>query len=266
MNSAFPSSTLTSLPKPTSNHTPILLKVSTTIPKPNLFRFENAWLKHNDFLLAVLPAWHEVAPQGAAARLMGSLKAVRCALKGWARRKRAPPSLHLNCKFVIYLLDVLEEGRLLSTGEAFLRQACQERLALSLRERAAYWKQRGKQRAIREGDSNTAFFHAHASARLRRNAIGTLEIDGVQVATHDAKVTVFTQHLRALLGEQPPAALSLDVGALYAGAAAVRGMNRNSSPGPDGFGPGFYTAAWATVASAVMAMAKAFQDEEAELE
>ncbi|CAN6233698.1 unnamed protein product [Urochloa humidicola] len=284
MNASFPNSTLTSLSKPTSDHTPILLTISTSIPKPNLFRFENSWLKHSDFLPSVLPAWHSVAPPGATAALVGSLKAVRCASKNWARRKRAPPSLHLNCKFVIYMLDVLEEGRSLSAGEHSLRWACRERLELSLRERAAYWKQRGKQRAIREGDSNTAFFHAHTSARLRRNAIGTLEVDGVQVTSHDAKTAVLTEHLKALLGAQVPPPASFDVGALYTSApavdltglvapfttgealAAVHSMNRNSSPGPDGFGPGFYMATWGTVAPAVMAMARAFHAGNAELE
>ncbi|CAN6206900.1 unnamed protein product [Urochloa humidicola] len=275
MNTSYPSSTLTSLPKLTSDHTPLLLKISTDIPKPNLFRFENAWLKDRDYLPSVLPAWHSVTFSDAAGALVGSLKAVRCASKSWARRKRAPPSLHLNCKFVVYLLDVLEEGRILSAGEVLLRQACRDCLALSLRERAAYWKQRGKQRAIREGDSNTAFFHAHASARLRRNAISTLEVDSVLVASHDAKTTVLTQHLSALLGTQGATTSTIDVTSLYAGTpnvdlaglvapfterealAAVHGMNRNSSPGPDGFGPGFYAAAWQTVSPAVMAMVSA---------
>ncbi|CAN6352985.1 unnamed protein product [Urochloa humidicola] len=285
MSTTYPNSVLTSLPKPTSDHTPILLKISTEIPKPNLFRFENAWLKHSDFLPSVLSAWNVDVPAGATATLVRLLKSVRCASKRWARCKRAPPSLHFNCKFVIYMLDVLEEGRLLSAGERFLRQACQERLALSLRERAAYWKQRGKHRAIREGDSNTRFFHAHASARLRRNTIRSVEADGATVTSHEGKTRAFTNHLRQLLGEQPGASpTTFDVHHLYADApkvntapliapfteqeawAAVRGMNRNSSPGPDGFGPGFYCAAWNTVAPAVMAMAHAFQTGDAELD
>ncbi|CAN6345376.1 unnamed protein product [Urochloa humidicola] len=144
--------------------------------------------------------------------------------------------------------------------------------------------QRGKQRAIREGDSNTAFFHAQACARLRRNTIGVLEIDGVQVSTHDGKTTALTQHLRALLAAPSAPPPPLNVAALYANTptvdltglvapfmerealAAVREMNRNSSPGPDGFGLGFYTAAWGTVAPGVMAMAQAFQEGEAKLE
>jgi exonuclease III len=48
-STAFPNSSLVSAPKPTSDHTPILLTISTSIPKPNLFRFENAWLYHQDF-------------------------------------------------------------------------------------------------------------------------------------------------------------------------------------------------------------------------
>ncbi|CAO2141472.1 unnamed protein product [Urochloa humidicola] len=133
MSTTYPNSSLTSLPKPTSNHTPILLSLSTTIPKPNLFRFENGWLKHRDFLPAILPAWHTTNARGATATLVGALKAVRCASKVWARTKRAPPTFQLNCKFVIYLFDMLEEGRVLSAGEHWLRQECRDHLAVSLR-------------------------------------------------------------------------------------------------------------------------------------
>jgi hypothetical protein len=182
------------------------------------------------------------------------------------------------------MFDVLEESRDLSAGEQFLRKACQDKLAISIHERAAYWKQRGKQRAIREGDANTQFFHAHASQRLRRNLIRALEVDGVIVSSHNAKTAALTNHLRLLLGVEHPAAWSFSLENLYTAAArvsaapliaefteaearaAVRAMNRNSSPGPDGFGPGFYCAAWDTVAPAVMAMANAFHRGGAELE
>lgn len=103
--------------------------------------------------------------------MVSSLKAVWCASNAWARRKRAPPTLLQNCKFVIYLLDVLEEGCCLFASEILLPRDCQDRLALVMRERAAYWKQRGKYRAIREGDANNNFFHEQATQRLHRNNI-----------------------------------------------------------------------------------------------
>jgi len=81
MAAAFPNSSLTSLPKPTSDHTPILLSLSTSIPKPNVFCFENGWLKHHDFLPTILPAWQEANGRNAAVVLVGSLKAVRGASK-----------------------------------------------------------------------------------------------------------------------------------------------------------------------------------------
>jgi hypothetical protein len=40
----FPATTLTSLVRPTSDHMPLLVTLSTTIPRPNTFRLENAWL------------------------------------------------------------------------------------------------------------------------------------------------------------------------------------------------------------------------------
>ncbi|CAO2185858.1 unnamed protein product [Urochloa humidicola] len=280
----YPNTTLTSLPKPTSDHTPIFLSISTAIPKPNLFRFENAWLHHQDFLPSVLPAWHTGTQGDAAARLVRSLKAVRCASKVWARGRRAPPALHQNCKFVIYLFDVLEESRLLSVGERALRAECQERLASALRDQATYWKQRGKRRAIREGDANTSFFQAHACQRLRRNHIRAIEVDGVLVTGHDAKTRALTAHLQRLVGTAIAPTIAFDIDALYANLpkvqhgpltapfseseaqAAVRAMKRASSPGPDGFGPGFYKAAWSTVSASIMEFAAAFQEGSADLE
>ncbi|CAO2043009.1 unnamed protein product [Urochloa humidicola] len=284
MSLAYPNSTLTSLPKPTSDHTPIQLRLSTSIPKPNLFRFENAWLKHDDFLPTILPAWHANGSRGAAASVVSSLKAVRCASKLWARRKRAPPLLHQNCKFVIYLFDMLEEGRVLSTGERHLRNACREQLTLSLREQAAYWKQCGKRRAIHEGDANTRFFQMHAGARLRRNNIRAIEVDGVAVSSHEGKTRALTAHLSNLLGACSATGHQVDVDTLYHDAARVNaaalvapfteqearavvwGMSRNSSPGPDGFGPGFYRAAWSTINAALLDLANSFHDGTAELE
>jgi hypothetical protein len=49
-------------------------------------------------------------------------------------------------------------------------------------------------------------------------------------------------------------------------AAAVKGMNRQSAPGPDGFGPSFYGAAWTEIKSQVMEVVSAFHPEDLELE
>jgi len=255
------------------------------IPKPNTFRFENAWLLHADFLPTVLPAWHcAVPPLDAAGALAASLKAVRRKAKVWSRVKRSPPQLHHNCRFLIYLLDTAEEFRRLSAGERLLRQLSQDRLALALREQAAIWKQRGKVRAIKESDCNTKFFHANACHRLRQNQIKMIEVDGQPVTAHDAKTAALTSHFQQTLGSPGDASWSFNVEDLYADCprvsemaliapfcssealTAVRAMNAHSAPGPDGFGPSFYKAAWNTVQPQLMAFLDAFYNLEAELE
>jgi hypothetical protein len=44
--SSFPSNSLTTLPRQTSDHKPLLVSMSTSIPKSQIFRFENTWLYH----------------------------------------------------------------------------------------------------------------------------------------------------------------------------------------------------------------------------
>jgi hypothetical protein len=46
---------------------------------------------------------------------------------------------------------------------------------------------------------------------------------------------------------------------------AVCAMNRNSAPRPDGFGPSFYKASWATVKVQVMTFLHAFHNGEVDL-
>jgi hypothetical protein len=198
----FPSCSLQSLPRPTSDHTPLLASLSTDIPKSNIFRFENAWLLNNSFLPDVLPAWHEINHPDAAGALAGRLKSVRAATKVWNRRNRAPPTIIQNCKFIIQLFDSLEEDRCLSNAEIQVRQLSSERLALELKKKAAYWKQRGKFRAMREGDSNTAFFQAQANGRMRRNKIRSIEVDGVLVTNHNGKVQALNDYFKAIIGTE----------------------------------------------------------------
>jgi hypothetical protein len=96
---------------------------------------------------------------------------------------------------------------------------CRDRLAISLRERAAYWKQRGKCRAIREGDANTGFFHIYMPVQTNAYAktkIRGIEVNGLTVTAHDAKAAALTSHLRALL-EVQPAVHAIDMNHSYEG-------------------------------------------------
>ncbi|KAJ1275668.1 hypothetical protein BS78_05G153400 [Paspalum vaginatum] len=283
-STAYPSANLTSTTRTTSDHKPLLVSFSSTVPKSNIFRFENAWLKNTSFLPAVLPVWHGCSTsRDAAGSLAGKLKAVRAAAKRWAKQWRAPPCIIPNCKFLILLLDSLEEGRALSPAERQVRRLCADRLHQELRERAAYWKQRGKHKAIREGDANTAFHHARATQRRRRNQISCIMVEGQAVTDHNGIVAAATSYYKMLMGQQVQVRWAFDLATLYPAqgsdlgsldgefvvaevVAAIRGMDKNSAPGPDGFGPSFYNAAWQTIKEEVMALLCAFHSGHLELE
>jgi hypothetical protein len=154
---------------------------------------------------------------------------------------------------------------------------------MELKQRAAYWKQRAKFRAVREGDSNTAFFHAHATTRMRRNTIKSIAVNRVQVTNHSVKVHALTEHFKGIIGIPGSSVWHFSCAQLYQdlpqarddltlpiteqeAVAAIKSMNRCSAPGPDGFGPSFYTAAWQTVREAVLSFLTAFYEGNVQLE
>jgi hypothetical protein len=206
------------------------------------------------------------------------------AAKVWQRNHKFNPLFENNCKFIIDLFDLFEETRSLSAEEALLRVTCRSTLERLVLARAAHWKQRGKFRAIVEGDENSKFFHARASQRLRRNSIRTLVVGGVAVAAHDAKAAALFAFYNNLLGRQLAVQWEFDVDALYSGCprvngdaligafslleveAAINSVDRASAPGPDGFGPAFYRAIWATAHPALLRMFEKFHSRSVDLE
>ena len=96
----FPNSMLTSRIRSTSDHVPLLDTLSTDIPKPNIFRFENAWLKHPLFLATTLPAWSLSQPRNdAACSLVARAKAFRQVAKVWKKQHKNPPPSTITAVF-----------------------------------------------------------------------------------------------------------------------------------------------------------------------
>ncbi|KAJ1278509.1 hypothetical protein BS78_04G085000 [Paspalum vaginatum] len=284
LGSVFPNSTLTSLVHSTSDHTPLLASFTTTIPRSTLFRFENSWLKNSTFLPCASRAWEAAPHHGDAAGVLARcLKEVRGAAKVWSRSARAPPSVKCNCKFLLHLFDFLEEHRQLSVGEQALREIAREHLAAVARTMAAYWKQRGKVRAIKHEDACTKYFMAKASQRLRKNQIRGVQCDGQVLYDHQSKTEALTKYYEQLLGSSVPTSWGFGLDRLYANrervqqdaliapfseqefGTALKSINKNSAPGPDGFGAGFYSAAWNFIKPVVMSFADGFYKGEIQL-
>jgi exonuclease III len=55
--SHYPNTLLLPLSKPTSDHIPCMVQIDTTIPKADVFRFENFWVQQPDFFDLVQSSW-----------------------------------------------------------------------------------------------------------------------------------------------------------------------------------------------------------------
>jgi hypothetical protein len=167
-NTTFPNSSLSSLPRPVSDHHALAVSAATSIPNPAHFRFENSWLIDPDFLPSTIPSWAPRLPVGdAALDIAASIKRFQTRAKAWKKEHWYVPQFDNNCCFVINLLDFVEELRPLSGDEGDLRRDARDQLASSVCRAAAHWKQRAKVRLLKEGDVNTCYFHAQASQRFR---------------------------------------------------------------------------------------------------
>lgn len=80
---SFPNTLAFPLAMTTSDHSPCVISFQTSIPKPQIFRFENKWLDMEGFLPLVEKAWtRSIQYEDAAKRITAKFKAVRKDLKG----------------------------------------------------------------------------------------------------------------------------------------------------------------------------------------
>jgi hypothetical protein len=70
------------LARDVSNHHPCLILMTTDIPKAKVFRFENHWLLHDEFMPVMEHKWNVVVPSvDSAKRLMAKFKNLRRVLR-----------------------------------------------------------------------------------------------------------------------------------------------------------------------------------------
>lgn len=119
---------------------------------------------------------------------------------------------------------------------------------------------------------------------MRQNQIRTLDVNGSTLTAHDDKVKALTDHFTSILGAVQPTTWNFDLSSLYNGyptacadeltapftnteaKATIHAMNKASTPGPDGFGPSFYQAAWPELEQKLMTFHHSFHDNTADLE
>jgi len=145
---------------------PCKIQISTSIPKANIFRFENFWPLLPGFQEVVQHVWETTATKrDISLTLTAKFKHLRQALKHWTRATSNLKVLISNCNMVIFFMDWLEELRPLFSAEFLFRDIIKRHLQRLLLFQQLYWKKRYTVRWTKFGDENTKFFQAMATER-----------------------------------------------------------------------------------------------------
>jgi hypothetical protein len=196
------------------------------------------------------------------------MKDTQSELRAWRKQKPNLSQQETDRWIVINLLDYVEELRPLFLLERNLRTLIVNILSRVTQAKLQLWKQLSKIRAAINGDENTRYFHACANRRHRRNKIQIIEHEGCELHNHDQNATILHSFYFDLLecsrttnwrfpieDLNPKGALVLDHLAPPFDHTkiwqAYRHMHVNASSSPNGFGPLFFKATWATISSDV---------------
>nr|CAD1819928.1 unnamed protein product [Ananas comosus var. bracteatus] len=273
----FPRSTLRALPRPRSDHTPLVLSAFTFIPSSNLFRFETFWLRHPAISEVVSTAWNSTLPSSNPVNLFSfKLQSVQSALRKWS----AGLSLRLQqqanlCLMWIDWLDKAEECRSLTPLERGLRPKLKVRYEELCLQEEMKWKQRSRVHWLKVGDTNTKFFHLKATCRRNVNFISRIS-NGVTVLS--SPVTI-ADHLFSFfssqLGTERGSTASINFLDLYSDSdpdlsslqeeftvaevkRAVFASSPEKAPGPDGLPMLFYQRFWSLLKNDILSIFNCF--------
>jgi hypothetical protein len=170
----------------------------------------------------------------------------------WSDKKVGCVKLQLMiAREVVLRLDIAMESRQLSQDERQLRAHLKHAyLGLASLERTMA-RQRAKITWLREGDTNTSFFHQHAAYRRQKNMIHSMQVDGAGISDHAAMAEATFTHFEGLLGTSVDRVHSLDLDFLSTHSEdlseleaaftedeiweVIRRLPPGKAPGPDGF-------------------------------
>jgi len=123
----------------TSDHSPCLISIKTTIPKGKIFGFENYLMEHEQFLNIVQHGWSLPSFQSDSGKVItAKFKNLRRVIRAWQSQLSNLKANIANVKLVLSFLGLLEEFRDLSLQEWNFRHILEQRLVSLLKQQKIY--------------------------------------------------------------------------------------------------------------------------------
>lgn len=193
----FPNARLKNLIAPISDHSPIILCLEEAVQYNcrRRFRFENGWLREPSLVDIVNNSWENAHDGDILMKLQHCSKEM----------EQLSKSLNFNFrKAIIDCKNSMEEARLWDDEQGVAGYLSQKEKMISLLlQEEDYWRQRAKAFWLKDGDSNTRYFHIAASARKRANYIKKLmNVEGVVVSRQDELCEVARGYFQELFQAQ----------------------------------------------------------------
>jgi len=276
---SYPDTTTLPLARQVSDHLPCMIKIGTTIPKSKIFRFENYWLKHDDFKDVVRKVWvSTVRGSDIAKTITAKFKVLRRDIKIWAKFVSCLKQQIAELNECIFSPRFIEEFRFLSSFEWNCRHLLKETLLNLLQHQQIYWKQRGKIKGVKFGDENTNFFHTKATTNHRHNNIAImLNEDTVEISDHAGKAAILWDSFKKRLVHSEGHKMFFDLPHLYDNNVnpqifqdleipfsdeeindVVKNLPSDKSLGLDGFNNEFLKSCWDIIGHDVRQLIHAF--------
>ncbi|XP_031127667.1 uncharacterized protein LOC116029767 [Ipomoea triloba] len=241
----------------TSDHSAIFLSLHgyPTWLATRKFKFESAWLLDANCRQVVEASWHQSAAFDFQQRI------INCGQDLWRWGADHFRKFGKKIQQLRGRLENLKRSSVLADITCFHEVEVELRTLLTQEE--IYWRQRSKQLWLKEGDSNTKYFHRFASHRRKTNHLQRLkdstgcwvEGDGM----HNEIVRYYEEIFKTVEGDR---GILVDVPTRLSQATndillqpvesdevrtALFSMAPNKAPGPDGMMPSFYQSFWTIV-------------------
>ena len=265
------------LPRPVSDHCPVMLDSDGVKSEPSPFRFENMWLKFEGFKDLLRGWWQSLHFSGSFSFVLASkLKALKGVLKVW--NKEVFGRVELKKKEALSRISFWDEvgkDKELSLVEGEEREKARENYKEWVDLEEVSWRHKSREIWLKEGNRNMGFFHRMTNSHRRRNSITSIRINGRRLVKEaevkEGLVSAFQSLLSApinwrlpfpdlyfnLIGEDQSAKLE-EMFTEEEILAAVSGLNDDKAPGPDGLPLAFWYFSWDFVKEEVMGFFREF--------
>ncbi|CAA7042276.1 unnamed protein product [Microthlaspi erraticum] len=266
-----------------SDHSPCLVSLSNeALRRKTRFNFFVFFTLHPNYRSLMEEAWGSVSVSGGALfMLYKRLQAAKVCCKSLNRSEFS--NIQARSKEAFEKLEAIQRELLTEPSLPLFQQEAEARKSWVLLSSAeeSFFKQKSRVRWLKEGDSNTGFFHRSVKANLSRNIIHHLrDSNGVKVTNTDQLKSMAVQYYRNLLGTpnsevQPFSKDQIqDIHSFRCGESMAQllsaiptddeitkvfsSLPRNKAPGPDGFTMEFFASSWDLVGSDLVAAVKEF--------